>query len=132
MLGVNFGIEVLRLRGFDYNYTYDSMDNMLVNGESSPPLTSTYDLASRIATSIAGNAVTTNTFDPNGNRWVVNESGKLTTMSVDFENRLVNVSSPDGSTSYTYAGDGLKRSELVSGILTTIVWDGTSYLQERS
>ena len=76
--------------------------------------------------------MTTNTFDPNGNRWVVNESGKLTTMSVDFENRLVNVSSPDGSTSYTYAGDGLKRSELVSGILTTIVWDGTSYLQERS
>lgn len=132
MLGVNFGIEVLRLRGFDYNYTYDSMDNMLVNGESSPPLTSTYDVASRITTNITGSAVTTNTFDPNGNRWVVNESGKLTTMSVDFENRLVNVSSPDGSTSYTYAGDGLKRSELVSGILTTIVWDGTSYLQERS
>ena len=33
---------------------------------------------------------------------------------------------------YTYSGDGLKRQEFVNGVSTTIVWDGTNYLQGRS
>jgi hypothetical protein len=33
---------------------------------------------------------------------------------------------------YTYSCDGLKRSEVSSGGTTTLVWDGSEYLQGRS
>ncbi|MEI7575551.1 MAG: hypothetical protein WCK51_01565 [Armatimonadota bacterium] len=32
---------------------------------------------------------------------------------------------------YTYDSDGFKKVENVSGILSTIIWDGTDYLQVR-
>ncbi len=34
--------------------------------------------------------------------------------------------------SYSYDGDGLKRRELVNGAATTLIWDGSDYLQGRS
>jgi uncharacterized protein RhaS with RHS repeats len=47
-----------------------------------------YDLASRLTTSVAGTAVTTFGFDPNGNQTNVNSVGTLTTMGYDKENRM--------------------------------------------
>jgi len=35
-------------------------------------------------------------------------------------------------TTYAYAGDGMKRSEQAAGTLSTLVWDGSDYLQARS
>lgn len=33
---------------------------------------------------------------------------------------------------YAYSGDGLKRREFSqTGVVTTLVWDGSEYLQER-
>lgn len=83
-----------------------------------------------------GNIVT-HTYDTNGNLTVV--SGKLqnvnpgtVTMSYDKENRMVNHSLSGNLVTYTFDGDGLKRSEISSTGRTTLVWDGTDYLQERS
>jgi len=53
-------------------------------------------------------------------------------MAYDFENRLVSYLAPGESVTYTYSADGLKRLELVNGVATTLVWDGTNYLQGRS
>ena len=48
------------------------------------------------------------------------------------ENRLSKHENGGTVTTYTYAGDGLKRSEVVAGAVTTLVWDGSDYLQGRS
>jgi YD repeat-containing protein len=52
----------------------------------------------------------------------------------DNENRLTDVKLPAGTLStYTYAGDGLHRSAFeAGGSLTTMIWDGTDYLMEKS
>ena len=40
----------------------------------------------------------------------------------------------DGSNvvTYTYVADGLKRTEVTGNGTTTLVWDGSDYLQGRS
>jgi hypothetical protein len=54
------------------------------------------------------------------------------TMVYDKENRMV-VHNLNGTlTTSTYSADGLKRAEITSAGTTTLVWDGTDYLQERS
>ena len=53
-------------------------------------------------------------------------------MSYDKENRLSNHLQGGTSTTYTYSGDGLKRVENVAGSVTTLVWDGSDYLQGRA
>ncbi len=55
-----------------------------------------------------------------------------TTMTYDKENRLQVLDHNGAKTTYTYDGNGQKRSENVLGALTTIVWEGTDYLQERT
>lgn len=52
-------------------------------------------------------------------------------MSYDEENRMVSHNLSGNLVTYTYDGDGLKRSEISSTGRTTLVWDGTDYLQER-
>ncbi len=46
-----------------YNYSYDSTDNILTNNESGTVTTNTYDLASRLTTTLAGTTLTTYSFD---------------------------------------------------------------------
>jgi YD repeat-containing protein len=53
-----------------------------------------------------------------------------TTMSYDKENRLSVFQEDAVTVTYGYDSDGQKRTEN-SGALTTIVWDGTDYLQTR-
>ena len=77
--------------------------------------------------------------------WFVNLSVVLepgaepVTMGYDMENRLAMHKQMVGSddpvlsvASYTYDGDGLKRRELVDGAATTLIWDGSDYLGEKS
>ena len=53
-------------------------------------------------------------------------------MLYDKENRLLRHEQGASIVAYLYDGDGLKRVELVHGNRTTLVWDGTDYLQERN
>ncbi len=77
------------------------------------------------------------TYDLNGNltgvrgRLLAVNPGTIT-MVYDKENRMV-VHNLNGTlTTSTYSADGLKRAEITSAGTTTLVWDGTDYLQERS
>ena len=77
---------------------------------------------------------TTQVFDAKGNVIRVERvSQPPITLSYDKENRET-VNSVGGTVvSYTYFGDGLKRSE-ISGEkpnITTLIWDGSEYLQGR-
>jgi YD repeat-containing protein len=77
---------------------------------------------------------TTYSYDLNGNTTsVVLPPGKPpVTMSYDKENRLTVHQSGSSVATYAYDGFGLKRVEYVDGALTTLIWDGTDYLQGRS
>ncbi|MBL8067371.1 MAG: RHS repeat protein [Armatimonadetes bacterium] len=81
---------------------------------------------------------TTYPYDDNGN--LVKIDGRIdggadfgvVTMAYDKENRLAGIVDHNGQrTTYTYSGDGLKRSEVTGSGQTTIVWDGSEYLQGR-
>ena len=52
----------------------------------------------------------------------------LTSMGWDKENRLVLHQQGGSIATYGYSGDNLKRTELVDGSLTTLVWDGSDHL----
>jgi len=115
-------------------FAYDSRYNTLLKWyQGQAPLTMSYDIASRITTSISGSVLTTTTFDNAGNTWVENTTGQLTTYVYDGDNRPLKVTYPDGTiTTFAYSGNGLKRSSQEAGKpLTTLFWDGTDYLQER-
>ena len=107
---------------------------MQVSGESSPQTTFTFDAASRIVTSIQGSALTTFTFDRNGNQTVVAPAGSAaTTLTYDAENRQKEyremVAGALSITTYQYDGDGLKRLAVnPDATRTSFVWDGQDYL----
>ena len=56
-------------------------------------------------------------------------SGTLT-FTYDKENRLTVQNTNGVLVTYSYAGDGRKRTEVVGGTTTTIIWDGSEYLGE--
>ena len=122
-----------------YGYSYDLTDNRLTSNETGSAITWSYDAASRITTAASGAGPWTFSYSDNGNLSVVLEPAvEPVTMSYDMENRLAVHKQPSseflGTTvaSYTYDGDGLKRRELVNGAATTLIWDGSDYLGEKS
>lgn len=117
------------------NWAYDAAGNMVTITEFGPH-SFTFDLAGRIVKGYSYNgSVITHTYDDNGNLVNVdgyNEEGTGTViMAYDKENRLVNEMRNGTVATYTYSGDGLKRSSIVDGAVTTLVWDGSEYLQGR-
>ena len=57
----------------------------------------------------------------------------IITMLYEKENRLIVHQSPSSSiATYAYGLDGLKAVEEVDGTFTTIVWDGSDYLEGRN
>lgn len=71
-------------------------------------------------------------YDPNGNLTNVQEPGNVqSTMAYDKENRLSEHRQGSVVATFLYDGDGLKRVEWVGSSRTTLVWDGTDYLQGR-
>lgn len=115
------------------------MGNRTYATEWDAPTSTTYDLAGQSTTMAYGSTLTTYTYDLNGNLIGIvgfePPNGTVaitTTMTYDKENRLQVLDHNGAKTTYTYDGNGQKRSENVSGTLTTIVWDGTDYLQERT
>jgi YD repeat-containing protein len=114
---------------------YDAVDNVLVKWyQGNPPLTMTYDAASRLATSTYAAAVTAVSYDKAGNMIAQNQSGVITGYYYDPENRLIKVQQADGSLStYTYQGyNGMRRSNQEAGepIYTTVWDDRSNYLGE--
>ena len=65
------------------------------------------------------------------NAAVIDPTG-ATTLTYDKENRLSRHENGGTVSTYSYDGDGLKRAEIVAGAVTTLVWDGSDYLQGRS
>jgi YD repeat-containing protein len=85
-----------------------------------------------MVTSVAAAGLTTYAYESNGNRTTVQDSTGFNTMVYDKENRLQRHEQGGTTTTYTYSGDGLKRSENVAGTVTTLIWDGSDYLQGRA
>ena len=52
-------------------------------------------------------------------------------MSYDKENRMAVFQEDAVTTTYAYDSDGFKKVENVGGSLSTIIWDGTDYVQVR-
>jgi YD repeat-containing protein len=121
-------------------FSYDPMSNTLLKWQqaagatTAAPQTMSYDPANRLEISTTGNLITTFAY---GNVMISTEqTGTSTTSySYDGETRLVGVDYSSGAPStYTYQGyDGLRRSAIEpGGSLTTMVWDGSDYLQTRT
>ena len=119
-----------------YDYSYDSRDNRLTSSETGSVSTFSYNAFGQLTTSVHKvflPEITTYTYDLDGNLTVVaDQTTDLVTMAYDDENRMV--THKDGATivTYTYAGDGLKRTEEDDSGVTTILWDGSEYLQQRT
>ena len=117
-------------------FAYDAVGNRTYANEQGPTEIS-FDLAGQIVTMSREGDIVTHTYDLNGN--LTGVRGKLLsvnpgtiTMVYDKENRMVAYNLNGTLTTYTYSADGLKRAEITSAGTTTLVWDGTDYLQERT
>jgi YD repeat-containing protein len=86
----------------------------------------------RLQTSTVGSNTTNYSYDGNGNLiTVVEPSGAPYAMSYDNENRLREHRNGSTITTFAYQYDGMKRTESTGASRTTIVWDGSDYLQGR-
>jgi YD repeat-containing protein len=71
------------------------------------------------------------TYHANGNQTNQQLPWQKTTMSYDKENRMAVFQEDAVTTTYAYDSDGFKKVENVGGSLSTIIWDGTDYVQVR-
>jgi YD repeat-containing protein len=117
-----------------YDYSYDANDNRLTSNETGSVVSWTYDAANRITTSQSDLGQETYGYDPNGNLTSVLGILFNVEMFYDKENRLIRHAQDEVEDSiFTYDGDGLKRTENDgTAEVTTLVWDGSDYLQGRS
>jgi YD repeat-containing protein len=118
-----------------YDYTFDAASNRTASSETGVNITWTYDLAGRLVTSLETSNLTTYTYDANGNLTNIQPpaSGPApTAMTYDQENRLVRHQVRSVVNTMTYDGDGFKRAEISATGTTTLIWDGSDYLQGRS
>ena len=80
-----------------------------------------------------GNVISTNGLQ-------LNIGNALITMGYDKENRQITHNLTGTIVTYTYSGDGLKRSEITTDnagdppglLITTMIWDGSEVLGEKS
>ena len=108
-------------------------DELMANEEKGSVMWMAHNNAAQIVTSTFAGVTTSYTYDLDGNLvGEVEAPNTRITMGYDKENRLQRYEDGEKIATYLYDGDGLKRVELVNGVRTTIVWDGTDYLQIRS
>jgi YD repeat-containing protein len=115
-------------------FTYDNAGNTTVKAhQGSNPMTFTYDAAYRMTTVQQGTTRSTYTFDDNGNmtREQIGPTS-VSTYTYDRENRVTVNNTSGVRETYTNDATGLRRSRNAGGVLTTFVWDGSDYLQERN
>jgi YD repeat-containing protein len=91
-----------------------------------------HDLASRMTTAISSLGLTTYGYSKNQSLTSVFEPAGFTTMAYDKEERLKQHEYGTTVTNYLYYNDNMKAVENIAGVLTTLIWDGTNYLQGRS
>lgn len=116
-----------------YTYSYDANDNRLTSSETGALTFWTYDAANRMVTAISGGLTTTYAYSRNGGLTSVKEGGgAIYTMGYDNMLRLNYQIATSTYNTYTYDANDLKRYEISPTGTTTIVWDGSSYLQGRS
>jgi len=117
-------------------FAYDSVFNTNQKWhQASNPLTMTADAASRLLTSTQSSAITSYVYDGVGNMISETTGSAITTYSYDGGNRLALVSyASGGPTTMSYQGwDGLRRTlQSYTYGVTTFVWDGPDYPQERN
>jgi hypothetical protein len=53
-------------------------------------------------------------------------------MQYDYENRLSFYLDSSNAATYLYYTNNMKAIELLNGARTSLIWDGTNYLQGRS
>lgn len=120
-------------------FQYDAVGNITENTETGL-VTYAYDLASQMTLMMFHGARITQVYDTNGNlTGILRTSLAPVTMVYDKENLEIASRQGESVVSYTYSGDGLKRSEIVPDLssdppslsITTLVWDGSEYLQGR-
>ena len=117
----------------NYTYSYDGNDNRLTSSETGALAFSTFDAANRLVTTVSGGLTTTYAYSRNGgNTSVLEGGGAIYTMGYDNMLRLNHQIATATYTTYTYDADDFKRYEDTSSGRTTIVWDGSDYLQGRS
>ena len=129
------GDSVTGTNAHSYGYSYDPRGNRLTSTETGNLATTSYNAAQQLVTTVENTVgTTTNSYDLNGNTTsvVLPPGSAPVTMSYDKENRLTVHRSGSSVATYAYDGIGLKRVEYVDGVRTTLVWDGTDYLQGRS
>ena len=102
-------------------------------GAGSRSETMTYNVGSRLVTSIEGAVVSVYTFDTIGNQTAVNAGGSQTIYAYDHENRMRRAIDPGGARStLAYWAHGMRRFLEFGGTRTTFVSDGSDYLQSRT
>ncbi len=115
-----------------YTYSYDPVSNRLSDSELGSVRGWTYDAANMLEVMTTGGVTTFFSYDVNGNFNGTSVGGVFTvTMTHDNMNRLVQYWDGSTLTRYTYDGDGLKRTEQSGSTTTTLIWDGSEYLQGR-
>ena len=98
--------------------------------DSGAATTYSYDAANQLNTETSA-AVTTYTYDNNGNTTIINAAGSLTTHTWDLENLTTKTQLPTGTVNtMTYDGDGVRRQLQDSGGVKNFVWDGQNLLLE--
>jgi len=113
-------------------FTYDSVQNRLVNNKNGSRTTSTYDAANQLITSLDSTGTTTYTFDADGNQQLVlTPTGDRTTTIWDYENKSTLVELPSGvRNTMTYNPDGLRIKLQDSTGTKRFLWDNQAYLGE--
>ena len=118
-----------------YNYTYNLNDDRLTSSENGLT-TSTYAASGKLVTSLDSDGIKTYTYDDNGNLILVlaPTDNEIATMTYDEENMMAGhhhtTTKPTATrATYTYS-DNFKRTEIVDGAISTIIWSGSDYAGE--
>jgi len=93
------------IHGYDTAYTYDAAGNRTVKTDGAVRVTSVYDAANQLLTSVDSTGVTTYTHDAAGNRTVKDSPSGLTTYDWNADGRLVRIEAPGIAVTNLYNAD---------------------------
>jgi RHS repeat-associated protein len=111
-------------------FVYDANSNLTTKWhQGGDPRTMVYDAADRLTTMQVGGTTTTFQWGLRMARQYQTGSPVATYSYTDINNNLRVAQDAAGLTTSTYDGDNLRRRVVSSSVTTTMVWDGSDYLQ---